>query len=94
MEPDHIVMLVPFLIATLIGVMLISQGITGLIVSESCCFGSSCSAENLCDSAKPNIESPSNFGPNGNYNLYLGIFLMITAMAVYLAYLSNHTHKI
>lgn len=32
----------------LMGAFLISGGITGMVVSQSCCFPPNCAAENLC----------------------------------------------
>jgi hypothetical protein len=36
----------------------LGTGITGLVISQSCCFGAECPAEYLCDAAEPILESP------------------------------------
>ncbi|RME53845.1 hypothetical protein D6783_00545 [Candidatus Woesearchaeota archaeon] len=53
---------VPFTVAfaivlVLAGVFLLGRGITGFVVSQSCCFPPFCSGENVCDVAKPAVEN-------------------------------------
>lgn len=36
------------IVIALLGVYLIGEGITGLVVSQSCCFPPDCEQENLC----------------------------------------------
>jgi hypothetical protein len=43
----------------LIGAFLLGTGITGKVISQSCCFGPECPAEYLCDAAEPHLEEPS-----------------------------------
>ncbi len=55
-------------------IVLISAGVTGFsVVSQSCCFGSECPQEQLCD---PDISTNAEFAVTG-----LGIFLMLMSLA-------------
>jgi len=40
------------LVTLFIGFLLIGGGITGNVVSQSCCFPPDCEPENICDSAE------------------------------------------
>lgn len=56
-------LLFPLLILALAGLFLLGKGITGFVVSQSCCFPPDCDEENLCDSARQ---------PDDVRNLYFG----------------------
>lgn len=51
-------MVVAIALTACIGVYLLGDGITGMLVSESCCFPPGCPADRLCDAAEPHVESP------------------------------------
>ena len=49
--------LIPILFIALAGLLFLRAGMTGLAVSETCCFGPDCAQENLCDVARsPQIQ--------------------------------------
>ena len=51
--------LLAFSVALLVmGVYALGPGITGDVVSQSCCFPPGCPAEYLCDAAEPHTEAP------------------------------------
>ncbi|MBN1644604.1 hypothetical protein JW851_01010 [Candidatus Woesearchaeota archaeon] len=47
-----------FIIIAILGVYLMGKGITGLVVSESCCFPPDCDDANLCDAATESFSRP------------------------------------
>ena len=51
-----VVIIVAILVS--LGVYFFGIGITGMVVSESCCFGSGCAEEDLCDAAGQASNSP------------------------------------
>jgi hypothetical protein len=72
----------------LLGAVFLSQGITGCVVSQSCCFPPDCDAENLCPSASPQLESPAAVSRNMILSSS-GIVLF----ALSLVYLAMHHRK-
>jgi len=62
-------LILPLVLLTMAGMFLLGSGITGFIISESCCLGDGCSPENMCDVANPHLEMPS---PSENMNAYFG----------------------
>ncbi|MFH0979160.1 MAG: hypothetical protein V1837_07740 [Candidatus Woesearchaeota archaeon] len=62
------------------GVFLLGKGLTGMTVSETCCFPPNCAEQNLCDSAKLNLENPSTVDSSG---VYLGLILILLSILFY-----------
>lgn len=46
------------ILIAILGVYFIGKGITGLVVSQSCCFPPDCDDENVCDAAKETFKTP------------------------------------
>jgi hypothetical protein len=43
-----------------VGLLLLGSGLTGMVtVSQSCCFGPDCAAENACTALGPSTQSPA-----------------------------------
>lgn len=78
MEEKRAAVILLFLIVA--GLFLLGRGMTGLVVSESCCFGDNCSKENVCDAAR--LESPATIGFVSK-NFHVGMFLILMAIALY-----------
>lgn len=74
------------LVLAIFGIYIVGNGITGMTVSESCCFGDDCPPENQCVS--PQIEHPAladNF-----YLTIAGVFIFLIACAVGYGELVRH----
>jgi len=54
---------------------LIGNSITGMVISQSCCFGESCAEEYLCD----NIQDTQ----NDIVDVNLGVFFLIGSVSLY-----------
>lgn len=67
-----------------LGTLLLGEGITGMVSSQSCCYGASCPADYLCDAAKPYEEMP---GGVEVYSLrfYIGLGLIAASFVAILA---------
>lgn len=50
--------LIIILLIAILGIFFLGKGITGLVVSQSCCFPPDCDAENLCDAATETFLTP------------------------------------
>ncbi len=57
--------IIVLIIISLAGIYLLGKGITGLVISESCCFGEDCIEENKCV-----VEMPSIIPGMEEYNNY------------------------
>jgi hypothetical protein len=68
-------LIIPLVGLSLLGLFLLGSGITGMVISESCCLGTACRAETMCDFAKPNLESPAG-GASPDAFLGLGLILL------------------
>jgi len=69
------------LIIIIIGALLVGKGMTGMVISQSCCFPPNCSAENVCDSAKVPVQY---YGLDINkMSLYSGSLLFIFGISAY-----------
>lgn len=64
----------------LIGLFLLEVGITGFVVSESCCYGEGCNPENLCSVFK---EQPKSFNNDLKIALIGLIVLVYSIMWFY-----------
>jgi len=60
----------------LIGLFLLEVGITGFVVSESCCYGEGCNPENLCSVFK---EQPKSFDNDIKIAL-IGLVVLVCAV--------------
>ena len=63
------------IVLTLTGLFFIGNSITGLIVSQSCCFGEDCEEEYLCDGPKDT--------QNDMIDANLGVFFLISSVSLY-----------
>ena len=81
-------------ILALMGAFFLGKGITSLVVSQSCCFGTgaSCAAEDLCDAAKPAVESPLQIYQS-EASIYFGAMLILVSALVYLIMHCEHHRK-
>jgi hypothetical protein len=68
---------------TLLGIFLVGSGITGKVISESCCFPPNCDRENICDFAQPNFEVPQAPVPNVMY-VFLGVQIILICFGMYI----------
>ena len=74
---------IPFIILAFLGGLILGKGLTGFVVSETCCFGEDCAEENLCDSARPNLEAPD-LVRESFFFTYVGVFMMLIVLFFYL----------
>ncbi|MBC8495250.1 hypothetical protein H8D36_03795 [archaeon] len=75
-------------VLVLAGTYFIGSGVTGNIISQSCCFPPNCAEENICESARPHIESPAR-----SFNdslIYLGLIAMSCSIGIF--FLHKHEH--
>jgi len=81
-------------VLALLGVFLLRGGITGNVISQSCCFGSDCPAEYLCDAAQPSLEQPALLSQEDNNALSVTglLIIVISAMMIY-AYLRKDFYE-
>lgn len=66
------------------GTLLLGEGITGMVISQSCCFGASCPADYLCDNTRPYQEIPGGNGQSSEM-FYMGLGLIAASLAATLA---------
>jgi len=78
MHPRYVV---PAVFVVIIGVLLLGRGLTGMVISQSCCFPPDCPAEYLCDAAEPHVEQPLSVTA---LNTGLGTLLLLSALGYYL----------
>jgi hypothetical protein len=69
------------ILVAIIGIALIGKGLTGMVISESCCFPPNCSEERMCDAAQPYLESPK--GTLDTNMLLFGITFIAVAWTGY-----------
>lgn len=50
--------LIIIILIAILGVYFLGKGITGLVVSQSCCFPPDCDEANLCDAATETFTTP------------------------------------
>jgi len=81
MEPNHKITL-PLIALAVIGLFLLGEGITGFIISESCCFPPDCPVEYMCDAAEPELEYPIQVNQNLTY-VYFGSALGLLTLALH-----------
>ena len=71
------VMYLSITVVVVMGILAVGRGITGLVVSQSCCFLPHCAAENLCDAARP--------GTTTNYlTMFVGVTFILVSILTFL----------
>ena len=70
------------MVLVFIGIFLLGKGITGYVISQTCCFPPNCNEEDLCDLARPNLESPAN--SQDITNIYIGGALFSISAIAYI----------
>ena len=63
------------MIMTITSLFFIGRSITGLVISQSCCFGEDCDAEYLCDTTKDT--------QNDVVDVNLGVFFLLGSVSLY-----------
>jgi len=77
MEPNY--KITAALIALeVVAIFLLGRGINGFVVSESCCFGSECAVENMCEAAQPELNYPAQVNQNLAYVFFGGALGLLT----------------
>ena len=73
----------------LFGVFLLRGGITGNVISESCCFGPECAPENQCPtSTAATLERPAFLSEEDNNALsVVGLLVTVVSMTMIFGYL-------
>jgi|GEM_PF-2372441 len=66
--------IIAIVIALCVGVYFLGEGITGLVISQNCCFGDSCALENQCQN-QPVMESPTHLSPREDFTLATTLIL-------------------
>lgn len=70
------------LIFVLIGFFFIGRGITGKVISQTCCVPPNCDdEEDICDFYREEFKSPSDFSKT---DLYIGTIILLISMIIYL----------
>ncbi len=91
-EKTPLIILAIFL---LFGVFLLKGGMTGFVISESCCFPPNCEPENVCTSTGATIEQPAMLTPEDNSALSgVGLLIVIISTALAFGYLKTHVNKL
>ncbi len=65
--------MLPIIMIATLGMFFLGKGITGFVVSESCCLPPNCAEENICDSGKQRLESPGNMADLSAGAAFLGL---------------------
>jgi hypothetical protein len=65
----------PLVVLALLGLFFLGDGITGWIVSQSCCFPPNCPQEYMCEAASPQLSVQG---------FYVGAILLTLAVVGYL----------
>jgi hypothetical protein len=62
-----------------VGLLLLGNGLTGMVtVSQSCCFGPDCAAENACTSMEPATQSPAS--ASSSWSIAAGALLVASGL--------------
>jgi hypothetical protein len=76
------------------GLFLLRGGITGNVISESCCFPPNCAAENICPASSASLESPATLSPEDNDALQgIGLLLIVISISMVFGYLKLRAIK-
>ena len=84
-------LLIPLVIA-LVGFFLIGGGITGYVVSETCCYPPDCEPENMCDFTESNQRYSASLNI-ANYSVYIGEILVLVSIIMYVV-IYRHDKKL
>ena len=76
MKRFQVILFVLFLLA---GLFFVGQGITGLVISQSCCFAPNCTPEDVCDAAKVQVVQE-------NVGFTISGVLVLVSLGVYAWY--------
>ena len=74
MDPKTVFPVV-FLILFCLGLFFLGKGMTGYVVSETCCFPPDCSSENICDSSNTPVKNAGTMG--------MGIMFVLVSALVF-----------
>jgi hypothetical protein len=87
--------IIPIILIAILGLFFLGKGITGLVVSQSCCFETgvetraNCAQENKCV-----IESPMQIY-HSQATIYFGMMLvLVSALAYLILHSGHHRHNI
>ena len=79
----------------LFGIFLLKGGMTGFVISESCCFPPNCAPENVCTATAASIEQPALLAPQDDSALAgVGLLIIVISTALTFAYLKRHVNKL
>ena len=74
-------------IFVLFGFFLLRGGITGNVISQSCCFPPNCAPENVCTAIGASIEKPAYMSPDDNTALSaVGLLLLVISTSMVFGY--------
>ena len=80
-------------ILALLGVFLIRGGITGYVISQSCCFGPDCASEDLCPTSAT-IENPAFLSAEDSNALsVVGMLIAVVSVMMIAGYLRMKTRQ-
>jgi len=78
----------------LFGVLLLRGGITGYVISQSCCFRPDCAPEYQCPVTNATLEKPALLSPEDNNALsIIGLLLTITSVLMISGYIRRRLRK-
>lgn len=69
-----------------LGVLFMGKGITGYVISESCCLPPNCAEENICSF----YETPSNI--ENDKSFFLGMIFLVLCAIIYLIWLATREY--
>ena len=76
------------------GVFLLRGGMTGYVISESCCFGPDCAPENQCPTTGASLESPAYIGMEDSSALsFVGFLVVALSIVMIFGYLIRKTRQ-
>nr|MCK4929978.1 hypothetical protein [Nanoarchaeota archaeon] len=77
----------------LFGIFLLRGGITGFVISESCCFGPECAPENMCP-VEPSLQRPAMLSSEDNNALsVVGLLIIVISVLMIFGYLKKKVRK-
>ncbi|MBU3941808.1 MAG: hypothetical protein KKF74_02750 [Nanoarchaeota archaeon] len=71
------------LVTLFIGFLLIGGGITGHVVSQTCCYPPDCEPENMCDFTEQHQKYSASLDI-ANYSVYIGEILIFVSILMYI----------
>lgn len=73
--------IIPLILIALLGLHILGSGITGYVVSQTCCFPPDCEEEYLCDNQKTEIVE------NFDSNILLGTGILVIVVLTSAAFM-------